>query len=483
MKYVALSHRFTMLMGFAALSSTVLLFAQPAHAATITVTSILDSGPGTLRQTVLNASDGDTVVFDPSVFSSYRTITLEGGGQIEISKSLTIDGTANGATDYTTYPVIAGSNQSELANQRLLQIDSGITVTIRGLIFANASCHCNGATISNSGTLTIIRGDIAFNFAHSQPGFTPTYGGGIYNAGKLSLISTTLTANAATYGGAIFNDYGALLYISGNYINENGAIEGAGIMNYGIASINRTMFWREYATSIANRSVLTVTNSTFFSNTSGETGLAAGILNGNAEDIGIANVINSTFMDNRAVEGGAIYNTGLLNIINSAFTRNGSSVRGGGIMNGYSGTLSIINSTIFDNWSDIGGGIFNSSTVTLVNTIISDSPSGQNCVGDNQTFTDGGHNLEDTDTCGLQNSSSLTNTEPLLEPVGYLFNWIGYHVPVPSLLPGSPAIDAGDDTVCPATDERGISRPIGSHCDIGAYEAFNRFWWMPVIQR
>ena len=40
-----------------------------------------------------------------------------------------------------------------------------------------------------------------------------------------------------------------------------------------------------------------------------------------------------------------------------------------------------------------------------------------------------------------------------------------------NLLTGSLAIDAGDDAACPATDQRGISRPQGAHCDIGSYEA------------
>ena len=40
-----------------------------------------------------------------------------------------------------------------------------------------------------------------------------------------------------------------------------------------------------------------------------------------------------------------------------------------------------------------------------------------------------------------------------------------------ALLTGSPAIDAGNDAACPATDQRGVTRPQGAHCDIGSYEA------------
>ena len=39
-----------------------------------------------------------------------------------------------------------------------------------------------------------------------------------------------------------------------------------------------------------------------------------------------------------------------------------------------------------------------------------------------------------------------------------------------ALLAGSPAINAGDDSACPATDQRGVARPQGPHCDIGSVE-------------
>ena len=39
-----------------------------------------------------------------------------------------------------------------------------------------------------------------------------------------------------------------------------------------------------------------------------------------------------------------------------------------------------------------------------------------------------------------------------------------------ALLPGSPAIDAAADAACPATDQRGVARPQGAHCDVGAFE-------------
>lgn len=46
---------------------------------------------------------------------------------------------------------------------------------------------------------------------------------------------------------------------------------------------------------------------------------------------------------------------------------------------------------------------------------------------------------------------------------------------------GSPAIDAGDDATCEAVDQRGVGRPLGAHCDIGAYEAEVTYVYIPLI--
>jgi len=94
-------------------------------------------------------------------------------------------------------------------------------------------------------------------------------------------------------------------------------------------------------------------------------------------------------------------------------------------------------------------------------------------------IVDGGHNLDSSDTCSFDAIGSLTDTNPLLGPLDYY----GGLVPTLPLLRGSPAIGAGDDTVCPSTDARGIPRPQGAHCDIGAYEALGLYWWMPIIRR
>ena len=67
---------------------------------------------------------------------------------------------------------------------------------------------------------------------------------------------------------------------------------------------------------------------------------------------------------------------------------------------------------------------------------------------------------------GYAGGTNIIITDPKL---GTLSNYGGFTQTIP-LLPGSSAIDTGNDATCPATDQRGVSRPQGAHCDIGAFE-------------
>jgi predicted outer membrane repeat protein len=144
---------------------------------------------------------------------------------------------------------------------------------------------------------------------------------------------------------------------------------------------------------------------------------------------------------------------------------------GSGIRN--RGTLTVTNSTFSGNSAQgSGGGIYNNqATMTLRNTIVANSHSGGNCGG---VITDGGYNIDDGTTCGFSEANnSQPSTNPLLDPNGLQNN--GSPTQTIKLLKNSPAIDAipegtnGCGTEI-TTDQRGVSRPQGKKCDIGAYE-------------
>jgi CSLREA domain-containing protein len=222
---------------------------------------------------------------------------------------------------------------------------------------------------------------------------------------------------------------------------------------------------------MSNDGTLTVLNSTFSGNNASD--------GGGIENLGTLEVTNSTFSNNSSsTAGGAIrISGGTLEVTNSTFSNNSSQQGGGGIEN--LGTLEVTNSTFSNNSSAQsspgGGAIFNGTgrTATLSNTIMANSPSGGNC-SNLGTLTDGGYNIDDGTTCGFSATNlSQPSTDPLLDPKGLQNN--GGPTKTIRILQGSPAtsvIPKGENGCGTEikTDQRGVKRPKGPGCDIGAFE-------------
>ncbi|WP_248797905.1 Ig-like domain-containing protein [Pseudomonas sp. MWU13-2105] len=134
---------------------------------TITVTSNADSGVGSLRSALSSAVAGDIVTFNASM-----TVNLN--SQLVISKNLTIEGDLdhNGTPDVT----LSGQYKTQV-----LMVNSGITATLDGLVITQGLAAGNGAAAGVDGTAAM--------------------GGGIVNAGNLTLNNVTVTSNAASGGG------------------------------------------------------------------------------------------------------------------------------------------------------------------------------------------------------------------------------------------------------------------------------------------
>jgi hypothetical protein len=185
-------------------------------------------------------------------------------------------------------------------------------------------------------------------------------------------------------------------------------------------------------------------------------------------------VSNSTLSSNSALsEGGGILTDNTLTIGNSTLSSNSAS-RGGGILNTGNGTLTVSSCTLSNNSADAGGGLDNTSggTGNLRNTIIAGNTAadfdpdvfgpitsqGHNLIG----IGDGGSGFTATDLVG-------TSASPIDPMFGPLQN-NGGPTQTMALLPGSPALDAGDTSDAPATDQRGFPRIVGGTIDIGAFE-------------
>jgi hypothetical protein len=194
----------------------------------------------------------------------------------------------------------------------------------------------------------------------------------------------------------------------------------------------------------------------------------------------LVTIERSTISGNKTSNvGGGIRTLGDAHIINSTISGNATSGWHGGAIFHTDGVMRVVNTTIAHNSAPGGttGGAFvgtfgeNSPTLALTNTIIANN-SGNQCLAFYAgtgivTLASGGHNLASDDSCNLGAAGDLPSTDPLLGPLADNSGDTFTH----ALLSSSPAIDKANSEVCPATDQRGITRPRGVGCDIGAFEA------------
>ncbi len=242
--------------------SVLLLPTTEAGAATDVVTNCSGSSSttGSLPNVVLNANQGDDIIFAPG-------LTCTG---IVLSTRLNISGLTISGPGASSMAVTGGGTTG------LFYSSGSSTTSISGLTIEDGSDTSTGggAIYNNGGTLTI--SNCVFSDNTSQ-----YYGGAIWSGGSLSITDSTFSGNTSTsegYGGGAILVAGGTATIDGSTISDNRAIgEGGGIDNQGD---------------------LTVTNSTFSGDSTPNYGGA--ILN----EVGAADVTNSTFSGNEADSAG-----------------------------------------------------------------------------------------------------------------------------------------------------------------------------------
>ena len=289
-------------------------------------------------------------------------------------------------------------------------------------------------------------------------------GGGLWNDGQMLLDSITIQANIADSdldgsgdGGGIYNS--ETLTISKVLIAGNRAIGGGGVLSAGSQSFT----W--------------VLSSTLRDNISGPGG-GGGIINNGSLRLSASSILNNWTLSTMGV-GGGLLNNGQAELINSTFSQNLAGASGGGISN--ANLVNLTHVTLISNTASLGsGGLHNLSSAILVNTLLADNLP-VNC---SQVVFSLGHNLEDTDTCGMGSAGDQTSTDPRMGSLGDF----GGTSPTYSLMADSPAIDNADIASCPNTDQRGVTRPQDGDgdstpmCDIGAYEYdLTQKIYLPVI--
>lgn len=488
----------------------------------LTVANSNDSGAGSLRDAIANASAGDTITFASGVTNPITLSTVGdntyGPSSLIISNALTMEG--NG---------IIIERDASVENFRLFYVSPTGSLTLRNVTLrdglakggdgggfyqrgaAGGGAAGIGGAIFNQGTLVLDKSTLTGNGATGGnggiflgPGGSGSGGGGgglasdgdpdpdPYGStvggsgggpnGGLGGTSSTQNGGAGGIGGG-----GGGAYRGGGYTGGAGGFGGGGGggggYTIGLGGPGGFGGGGGGTASSASGAVVALGGfgggsgalGTIDGNVGGLGGGGAGLGGAVFNDGGYLAITNCTISENAAEggNGGARYDS----------IAGAGAGFGGGLFN-HDGMVVVINSTLANNTVATGtgttpiaggGGIYSLeqsgvAELHMLNVILANSIGGGDAVNDGGTVT-GDHNLIETSSGLLGGIVSVTN-DPVLGPLADNYGLTFTH----ALLSGSPAIDAGEDAACPATDQRGAIRPQDGdddsiiHCDIGAYE-------------
>ena len=304
---------------------------------TITVTNTNDSGPGSLRQALADANDGDTINFAVT-----GTIALT-SGELLVTRSI----------------MISGPGAENLA------------VNGNG---KNRVFHVNGGNVTIS-DLTITNGSAS----------RIQCGGGIYNDhSTLTVNNSTITGNSASQGGGICNDGSAngaaTLQINNSNFSGNSGGQGAAILNYapyvGYAAVQIN------SSSMTGNAGYGISIIVCLENVCGQASVQVDSCTLSANNGGIfADVRSGLAVSNSTLSGNGVALTNYDNVSTTSIsncTLNESSVNTGDIFN-YTGVLTIDNTVLKAGPS--GHSIVNFGTVTSLGYNLSNDDAGGYLIG------------------------------------------------------------------------------------------------------
>ncbi len=451
----------------------VLLCAGAAHSTIFPVTKTADTNDGTcdadcsLREAIIAANanpGGDDVIVPGGIY----VLSL---GHLRITDDLTLTGAGLGNT------VIGGNGVSGVFDVGVP--GSAVIVAMKDLFIRNGREFDGGCIRNNFGntltlTDTIVTGCVA---THN--------GGGIHNAGTLTLIGTDpgcLTCSTVDQSQATAPFTGG---DGGGIFNDSTLVPPSLLPSPGIVTLNNTFIGLNQASGngggILNHGTMTLNNSTLFQNAPGisASDRGAGIFQIRASDFHqqpTLTIIDSTLSDHAGVSRQTIrLDGGTAKISNTTLSDN----VGTGLSVGEFARLTLFNSTISGNRVGISSsglvGVSHSTVtgntnggvvgdVVLSHTIVANNGS-SNCFFGVQSL---GHNLDDDGSCPFTGAGDLSNVvDAKLGPLADNGGPTKTH----ALLAGSPALDAGTR----GTDQRGLFRADGDGdtvplSDIGAFE-------------
>ncbi len=323
----------------------------------------------------------------------------------------------------------------------------------------NSAGGYGGGIAVGGGTFTL-RGSAVMNNTADQ-----SYGGGVaVIGGQANVAHMNIWLNRALLGGGG-------LYINRNDGSDTEVTDSDFYSNTTTAQEPPANNSNAAGGAIFNGGHLTMLRVALRANTAGRGG---GLFNDSAAS-GLE-LEEATLSGNSADDGGGLWVAGptegqAQSLTNVTISGNSGVNSGGGLES--VGTLLLQNVTLYANAAPDGANFYQAGVTTLRNTILAAPAGGSNCgfQGNPQPLLSGGHNLVSDSSCNLSATGDLQNQDPLLGPLAFNGSADGgltyTHLPQN----GSPAIDAGDNSSCPATDQRFYVRPVGAACDIGAVEA------------
>ncbi len=445
-----------------------------------------------LREALAASADGDIINFEAGLTG---TITLDNLlGTLGINNSVTINGP--GADKIA----VSGNDQVKvfITSQNKTVKISSLTIT-HGYILNDS-----GGGIGNDG------GDLTLDHvvvSNSQAVNSVNDGGGIFNYGTLTITNSQIINNTARMGGGIYNSATSTLSLTNTVVEHNSSTSGGGIYNAegGILSLTDTIV--DTNSVSASGGGLYLKNQGGYSNTvslkrvsvTNNTAIVSG---GGIFLADSATISDSLIANNRAGNGLAsgsgggiaIYDAGapmaplVIALTNVTISENEAYGQGGGIdaaLQQAADQVTFNYVTIANNKHTAipgpppgngGGGIYatGAEAMDIKNSIIAGNTSSlftgvtTDCIG---TINSLDHNLiQDTTNCTVNGvtTHNITGVSAKLEALANN----GGATETMKLKFGSPAFDAADDSACPVADQRGIKRPQGSHCDMGAFESY-----------
>lgn len=468
-----------------------------------------DTTSGTVGGECVAGNGADTITLSPGTY----TLSLPGGGEdanatgdLDIDSDITVQGSPDAATvidgaalDRVFHVLPGGRLRLENLTVRGGQTTNGsgggiyhageLLVLINSMVVQNRASggfpNGRGGGVWSSGVMTLTRSTIDDNVADRD-------GGGIYNAGEIWLVDSFLTNNTADLnGGGAYNGAGTLRatnsVISGNLT----VFSGGGVNNRGSLYLTG---------SLVEQNVTDLSGGGVFNSSGGDVHLLDTTLSRNEAQEGgglytrdgVLSIMGSTLVGNTAVSGGSLYTRdNQTTLANSTVSGNTATVKGGGIFNESVSSAAVVDLahvSLVGNQAAVSGSslaMTGTAVITLTNSLLTIPGVVAHCDG-NGTIVSAGYNLASDASCNLTGSADQVVTTPLVDDLADNGGATMTH----ALLADSLALDyiPEGESGCGTSwvlDQRGVTRPQDSGCDVGAYESDSRITavYLPVVIR